>query len=193
MFERCVLLADPDPEFRKKLRDLLRQHGYLVVAETEDGRSTLQAAFQNQPNLVIMEGAIPGCKGLEVARLIEENRLAPVVLITSHTNREMIEEAKVSSVFGYLTKPIDEASLIPTIEMAMATFKRMAKMEEENRKLKMKLEEKMLVEQAKRLLMEKRGLSEQAAYRFLQKTSMDRASSLARVAQQVIVSLKPNI
>ncbi|MDO7785769.1 ANTAR domain-containing response regulator [Desulforamulus aquiferis] len=193
MFERRVLLADPDLEYRKKLRDLLRQHGYLVVAETEDGRGTLQAAFQNQPNLVIMESDMPGCKGLEVARLIEENRLAPVVLVTSQTHRELIEEAKVSSVLGYLIKPIDEASLIPTIEMALATFKRITKMEEENRKLKMRLEEKNLVEQAKHLLMEKKGFSEQAAYRFIQKTSMDRASTMARVAQQVIVSLKPHV
>lgn len=193
MFERRVLLADPDPEFRRKLRDLLRQNGYLVVAETEDGRSTLQAAFSSQPNLVIMEGEIPGCKGLEVARLIEEHRLAPVVIITSHTHRELIEEAKVSSVLGYLTKPIDEGSLIPTLEMALATFKRIKKFEEENNKLKQKLEEKQLVDQAKRLLMEKRGLSEQAAYRFLQKTSMDRASTLSRVARQVITTLGASV
>ncbi|RYD06729.1 hypothetical protein N752_03375 [Desulforamulus aquiferis] len=96
-------------------------------------------------------------------------------------------------MLGYLIKPIDEASLIPTIEMALATFKRITKMEEENRKLKMRLEEKNLVEQAKHLLMEKKGFSEQAAYRFIQKTSMDRASTMARVAQQVIVSLKPHV
>lgn len=189
MFGRRVLLADPDPEFRRKLKDLLRQHGYLVVAEAEDGRSTLQAAFRSQPDLIIMEGKIPGSKGLEVARLIEENRLAPVVLVTSHTHRELIEEAKFSSVYGYLTKPIDDNSLIPTIEMALATFKRLIRIEEENRKLRKKLEEKTLVERAKRLLMEKKGLSEQVAHRYLQKISMDQSCSLARVAQQVISSL----
>ncbi|RYD06730.1 hypothetical protein N752_03380 [Desulforamulus aquiferis] len=72
MFERRVLLADPDLEYRKKLRDLLRQHGYLVVAETEDGRGTLQAAFQNQPNLVIMESDMPGCKGWKLPGLLRK-------------------------------------------------------------------------------------------------------------------------
>lgn len=189
MFERRVLLADPDVEFRKKLKDLLQQQGYLVVAETEDGRSTLQAAFQNQPDLIIMEGNLPGSKGLEVARTIEEHHLAPVVLVTSHSHRELIEEAKFSAVLGYLTKPIDEANLMPTLEMALATFKRLVKIEQENRKLKKMLEEKKLVDHAKRLLIEKKGLSEQAAYRHMQKLSMDYSSSLAKVAQRIITSL----
>jgi len=189
LFGRRVLLADPDPEFRKKLKDLLQQHGYLVVAETEDGRSTLQAAFQSQPDIIIMEGKIPGCKGLEVARVIEEHHLAPVVLVTSHCHRELIEEAKFSSVLGYLTKPIDDVNLIPTLEMALATFKRLVRMEQENRKLKKMLEERKLIDQAKRLLMEKKGLSEQAAHRHMQKLSMDHSSSLAKVAHRIIISL----
>ncbi len=189
MFGRRVLLADPDPEFRKKLKDLLQKQGYLVVAETEDGRSTLQAAFQNQPDIIIMEGKIPGSRGLEVARIIEEHRLAPVVLVTSHSHRELIEEAKFSAVLGYLTKPIDDANLMPALEMALATFKRLTKMEQENRKLKKMLEEKKLVDQAKRLLIEKKGMSEQAAYRHMQKLSMDHSSSLTKVAQRIITSL----
>ncbi|CCO08027.1 ANTAR domain-containing response regulator [Desulforamulus hydrothermalis] len=189
MFGRRVLLADPDPEFRKKLKDLLQQHGYLVAAETEDGRSTLQAAFQSQPDIIIMEGKLPGCKGLEVARVIEEHHLAPVVLLTHHCHRELIEEAKFSSVLGYLTKPIDEANLIPTLEMALATFKRLVKIEQENRRLKKMLEEKKLVDQAKRLLAEKKNISEQAAHRYLQKLSMDHSTSLAKIARKVILSL----
>lgn len=189
MFGRRVLLADPDRDFRKMLKDMLQQHDYLVVAETEDGKSTLQSAFQTQPDLVIMEGKLPGSKGLEVARIIEEQHLAPVVLVTSSSHRELIEEAKFSAVIGYIIKPVDEANLILTLEMALATFKRLVKLETENRKLKKKLEEKNLIDQAKRLLIEKKGLSEQAAYRYMQKVSMDRCSSLSKVAQLVISSL----
>lgn len=189
MFGSRVLLADPDPDFRKKLKDMLHQHDYIVVAETEDGKSTLQYAFQTQPDLIIMEGKLPGSKGLEVARVIEEQQLAPVVLITAATNRELIEEAKYSAVLAYLIKPVDEANLIPALEMALATFKRMVKIENENRLLKKKLEEKNLIDQAKRLLIEKKGLSEQAAHRYMQKVSMDRCSSLSKVAQLIITNL----
>ncbi|ABO51315.1 response regulator receiver and ANTAR domain protein [Desulforamulus reducens MI-1] len=189
MFSRRVLLADPDPDFRKKLKDILQQNDYLVVAETEDGRSTLQAAFQNQPDIILMEGELPGSKGLEIARIIEEHHLAAVVLVTSFSHRELLEEAKVSSVLGFIIKPVDDINLIVTLEMALATFKRMVRMEEENKKLKKKLEEKRLVEQAKRLLIEKKGFNEQTAHRYMQKVSMDRCCSLAKVAQLVISSL----
>lgn len=189
MFGSRVLLADPDPNFRKKLKDILHQHDYLVVAETEDGNSTLKYAFQTEPNIIIMEGKLPGSKGLEVARVIEEQQLAPVVLITNTINRELIEEAKYSSVLGYLIKPLDEASLIPTLEVAQATFKRLVKIENENRALKRKFEEKSLIDQAKRLLIEKKGFSEQTAHRYMQKVSMDRCSSLSKVAQLIIATL----
>lgn len=188
MFGMRVLLADPDIDFRKKLKDLLFQHGYLVVAEAENDKETLQAAFQTQPDIIIMEGKIPGSKGLEVARIIEEHNLAPVVLVTSYTHRELIEEAKVSSVLGYLIKPIEDENLIATLEMAMATFKRLTRLADENNKLRQKLEEKVLIEKAKHLLVAKKGFNEQTAYRYLQKLSMDRCSSLAKVAQLVIKS-----
>lgn len=189
MFGRRVLLADPDPDFRKKIKDILQQHDFLVVAETVDGKTTLHSASQTQPDLIIMESKLPGSKGLEVARIIEEQHLAPVVLVTSSVHRELIEEAKFSAVLGYLIKPVDESNLILTLEMALATFKRLVRIEDENRKLKKKLEEKNLIDQAKRMLMDKKGLSEQAAHRYMQKISMDRCSSLGKVAQLVITSL----
>ncbi|GAB6179700.1 ANTAR domain-containing protein [Desulfotomaculum defluvii] len=189
MFGRRVLLADPDPDFRKSLKDVLQQHGYLVIAETEEGRSTLQAAFQHQPDIVLMEGELPGSRGLEIARIIDEHHLAPVVLITSRTNREILEEAKVSSILGFLIKPIEDFNIIPTLEVALATFKKLVRIEEENKKLKKKLEEQRLVEQAKRLLYEKKGFNEQLAHRYMQKVSMDRCCSLTKVAQLVINSL----
>ncbi len=192
MFGRRVLLADPDVDYRKRLKDLLAQHGYLVVAETEDSQSTLQAAFQTEPDVIIMEAKLPGSKGLEVARVIEEHHLAPVVLITSLNNREIIEEAKFSAVLGYLIKPVDEASLSPTLEMAIGIFKRLVRVGKENKRLKKELEERKLAEQAKRLLMEKKGLCEQEAHRYLQKLSMDRCSSLPKICQQVITSLSKN-
>ncbi|AEG58733.1 ANTAR domain-containing response regulator [Desulforamulus ruminis] len=189
MFGRRVLLADPDPDSRKKLKDLLQQHDYLVVAETETGMSTLQVAFQNTPDIILMEGDLPGSKGLEIARKIDEHRLAPVVLITSQTHRELLEEAKVSSVLGFLVKPVDDMNLVPTLEMALATFKRLVRMENENKKLKKELRENQLIEQAKGLLMDKKGFNEQKAHRYLQKLSMDRCCSLVKVAQLVITSL----
>ncbi|AQS60108.1 ANTAR domain-containing response regulator [Desulforamulus ferrireducens] len=189
MFGKRVLLADPDQDYRKRLKDLLTQHGYLVAAETEDSQSTLQAAFQTEPDIIIMEAKLPGSKGLEIARVIEEHHLAPVVLITSQNDRDIIEEAKFSAVLGYLLKPVDETSLIPTLEMAMGIFKRLTRLSKENKSLKKELEERKLIEKAKCLLIEKKGFSEATAHRHLQKLSMDRCCSLAKIAQLVINSL----
>lgn len=189
MFGKRVLLADPDIDYRKRLKDLLTQHGYLVAAETEDSQSTLQAAFQTEPDIIIMEAKLPGSKGLEIARVIEEHHLAPVVLITSQNDRDIIEEAKFSAVLGYLLKPVDETSLIPTLEMAMGIFKRLTRLSKENKSLKKELEERKLIEKAKCLLIEKKGFSEATAHRHLQKLSMDRCCSLAKIAQLVINSL----
>ncbi|RJQ24726.1 MAG: ANTAR domain-containing protein [Peptococcaceae bacterium] len=186
MFGTRVVVADADVVFRKKLKEILSQAGYLVVGEVGDGRSALKVVFQNEPDLVIMDSQLPGLRSLEVAGIIEEHRAAPVILLASEHELEVLDEDGASRILGYLVKPVCETSLIPVLEIAIANFRKMLKLEQENKKLKETLEARRVVEKAKGILMRGKNLSEEDAYRHLRKQSMDRCIPMARVAKELI-------
>jgi len=186
MFGARIVIADADVNFRKKLKEILNLAGYLVVGEVSEGRSALKVVFQTDPDLVIMDTMLPGAEGLGIIRIIEEHRVAPVILLAGSRGQDILEEAKASWIFAFLVKPVNEAHLLPTIEIAIANFRKFIKLEEENKKLKQALEERKLVEKAKGLVMEARALSEKEAYKYLQKLSMDNCLPIARVARKII-------
>ncbi|MCL6634784.1 MAG: ANTAR domain-containing protein [Peptococcaceae bacterium] len=186
MFGARIVIADADAGFRKKLKEMLVHAGYLVTGEVGDGRSALKVIFQTEPDLVIMDPKLPGAEGLEIVRIIEEQRVAPVILLTAFHEQELLEEAKDSWIFAYLVKPVGGAQLFPAIEIAIASFRKFIRLEEENRRLRRTLEERKLVEKAKGLVMEARGLNEREAYKYLQKLSMDSCVPMAKVARQII-------
>lgn len=181
-----VVIADGDSVSRKQVKEALGKEGYLVIAETIDARNTLKIVFQTEPDLVIIDSSIPGYQELEIARIIKEHRVAPIILIGDFYELGVYEEEKASWVMAYLLKPVSESSLLPTIEIALANFKELVRLEEENKNLRKALESRKLVEKAKGLLMEKRGLTEQEAYKYLQKNSMNRCVPIARIAKEVI-------
>lgn len=186
MFGARIVIADSDHGFRRKLKDILIHAGYLVVGEAGDGRGALKVVYQTEPDLIIMDAMLPGAEGLEIVRIIEEHRIAPVIILTASEDLEILDKAKVSWIFAYLIKPLNETHLLPAIEIAISNFRKIIKLEEENRKLKQTLEIRKLVEKAKGLLMEVKGLSEQEAYKHLQKLSMDNCVPIYRVARQII-------
>ena len=192
MYGTRIVIADADRIFLKKLKEKLLHVGYLVVGEVYDAKSALQVIFQTEPDLIIMDANIPGCEGLEIARIIEEHRVAPVLILTAYSQRELIEEAKHSWVFGYLLKPINQENLFPAIEIAIANFKRFLKLESENKELKKLLEERKLVDKAKGLLMDKKGLTEKEAHKYIQRVSMDKGIAVSRVARKIISLLQEN-
>lgn len=186
MFGTRIVIADADAGYRKKLKETLVHAGYLVTGEVEDGRSALKVIFQTEPDLVLMDARLPGTEGLEIARIIEEHRAAPVILLSESHEQELLEDAKASWIFAFLVKPVSDTQLFSAIEIAVANFRKFMKLEEENRRLKKALEERKLVEKAKGLVMEAKGFSEKEAYKYLQKISMDKCVPIARVARQVI-------
>jgi response regulator NasT len=187
-----VVIADSDPHSRRKLRDFLRHAGCTLIKEAGEGKSALQAVFQTEPDIVLLEDRIPGSEGMDVAEIIGEHRVAPVVLLTDADPGDTENLAKKTGVYGILTKPLQEASILPVLETALSNFERVTALQREIKELRRQLETRKLVEKAKGLLMEKRGLKEEEAYRFLQKLSMDRCAPLEKVARQVIESLKTN-
>ncbi|MCG9966732.1 ANTAR domain-containing protein [Pelotomaculum terephthalicicum JT] len=186
MFGARIVIADADVNSRKKLKEILILAGYLVVGEVSEGRSALKVVFQTDPDLVIMDTMLPGAAGLDIIRIIEEHRVAPVILLADSRGRDMLEEVKDSWIFAFLVKPVSDAQLVPAIEIAIANFRKFIKLEEENKGLKQALEERKLVEKAKGLLMEARALSEKEAYKYLQRLSMDNCVPIVRVAKKVI-------
>jgi response regulator NasT len=190
MFETRVVIADADTENRQKLKEILTHAGYMVAGVVEDGRSALKVISQKEPDVVIMDARLPGSEGLEIARIIEEHRAAPVILLTEAHEQDIVEATAPTWIFGYLIKPVEDKQLFMAIEIAIASFKKIVKLEEENKRLRQALEERKLVERAKGLLMEVKGMSEKDAYKYMQRKSMDNCVSIARVARQIITSLK---
>ncbi len=186
MFGTRIVIADADTGYRKTLKDTLLQAGYLVTGEIGDARSALRVIFQTEPDLVIMDSKLPGSEGLGIVRLIEEHRAAPLILLAESHDQNILEEAKGFWIFGYLVKPVADVQLFPAIEIAIANFRKFIDLEEENKRLKKALEDRKLVEKAKGMVMELRGLSEKEAYKYLRKLSMDSCVPIVRVARQII-------
>jgi len=190
MFGTRVVIADADAEHRQKLKEMLTHAGYMVAGGVDAGRSALKVIFQKEPDVVIMDARLPASEGLEIARTIEEHRAAPVILLTEAHEQDIVEATETTWIFGYLIKPVEDKQLFMAIEIAIASFKKIVKLEEENKRLRQALEERKLVERAKGLLMEVKGMSERDAYKYMQRKSMDNCVSIARVARQIITSLK---
>ena len=189
MYGLRIILADPDSLFRKHIKGKLLKAGYMVVGEADDGRNALQLAFNMQPDLVIVNAELPGRNGLEVAKIIEEHRLAPVMLITEINLQDEIKEALEHWMIFYILKPVDEINLFPAVDVAISTFRKFRRLEEDNRKLKKNLETRKIIEKAKGLLVELKGMTEQQAFKYIQKHSMDKCLPIQNIAKRIIASL----
>lgn len=188
MAEQRIVLVDSDATSRKNLKSMLTKLGYWVVGETGDGLNALKMVRTRQPELVILDSAIVGMDGFEVAKIVHEDKLAPVVVLTSAYTQAMVERAKEARISALLTKPVDEASILPAIELALATYGEVVQLEGKLKELKELLETRKLLEKAKGIMMETMGLSEAEAFRRMQKQSMNKRISMRQVAEAVILA-----
>lgn len=185
-----VVIADSDLSFRRKLKDILNHAGYLVIGEPARGKETLQMVFQMEPDLVVLESRLPGSEGIDVAGIIGEHMVAPVVLTVEGRQQDLGELVRKTGVYGILAKPLQEMSVLPVLETAVVCFEQVVKLQKQVNELRKKLQARRLVEQAKGLLMENKGLTEQQAYKYLQRLSMDQCLPITKVARQVVLSLQ---
>lgn len=190
MFGTRIVIADADAGYRKKIKEMLVQAGYLITGEVGDCRSALKVISRTEPDLVIMDPKLPGAHGMDIIKIIEEHRAAPVILLTESHEQGLPEEVKDTMVFGCLPKPLSDVQLLNAVELAIYNFSKYIKLMEENKRLKKALEERKLVEKAKGLLMQARGLSEGEAYKYLQKLSMDNCIPIASVASRIMAQLR---
>lgn len=183
-----IVIADDEPITRMDLREMLHEAGHLVVGEAGDGESALNLARIHRPDLVLLDIKMPGMEGFEAARRIQEERLAPIFLLTAYSQTEQVERAKEAGVLGYLVKPVREADLLPMVEVVVARHRETQGLEEEVSKLRDTLETRKAVEKAKGILMELHGYSEATAFRIIQQWSMERRSPLRQVAEGIITT-----
>jgi response regulator NasT len=181
-----VVIAEDEALIRLDLKEMLEEEGYEVVGETGDGETAVKLAVSQRPDLVILDVKMPVLDGLSAAEQIASQRLAPVVILTAFSQRDLVERARDAGAMAYLVKPFTKADLVPAIEMAVSRFTETRALEAEVDSLRDRLEVRKLLDRAKGLLQAEHGLSEPDAFRWIQKTSMDRRVSMRDVAQAVI-------
>jgi response regulator NasT len=191
MAERTrVIIADDESIIRMDLREMLTNLGYLVVGEVGDGQSAVNLARELKPDVVVMDIKFEGddFDGIDAARLLTEEKIAPVVLLTAYSQRELVVRAREAGVVGYLVKPFREADLVPAIEVALARFNEFRAMEKQVDDLEDALETRKLVDRAKGILMDSQDLTEAEAFRRIQKMSMNTRKPMKDVAEAVILA-----
>ncbi|MBP3311907.1 MAG: response regulator [Butyricicoccus sp.] len=183
-----VVIADDEPITRMDIKEILEEKGYDVIGEAADGFDAVELCKAKKPELVLMDIKMPLLDGLSAARIMmEEDVDAAIVLLTAYSEREFIDSAKELGISGYLVKPIDEKSLIPSIELAVARNKEMRKLRRDIAKVSERLENRSIIEKAKGRIMERDRLSEQEAYDFIRKLSLDKGMSMRRVAEILLL------
>jgi response regulator NasT len=187
-----IILAEDDSVIRMDLREELQRQGYLVVGDVGDGQSAINLARELRPDLIIMDIRMPELDGIEAARVLTNERLAPVVLLTAFSDDELIERAREAGVVNYVTKPWRQSDLKPAIEIALARFQEFREMESQVKTLEDQLATRKVVEKAKGVLMEKYKLSEQEAFRRIQKLSMNNRKSMREVAEAILLAEEVN-
>jgi response regulator NasT len=162
--------------------------GYLVVGDAGDGVSAIHLARELRPDLVIMDIKMPKLDGIQAAKVLTEERIAPVLLLTAYSDRELVDRAREAGVVNYIVKPFREAELLPAIEIALARFAEFNDMAKELGDLKETMETRKLVERAKGWLMDSQGLKEQEAFRKIQQLSMNSRKSMREIAQAILLT-----
>ncbi len=188
MSQMRVLIADDDPIIRLDLKQMLETLQYVVVAECGDGQSAVDQAREIKPDVCVLDVKMPQMDGIEAAGIITEEGIAPVILLTAFSDRELIARAQEAGVFGYLVKPFKPNDLLPGIEVARSRFEQNQALSKEVADVTEKLEVRKLLDRAKGILMADHEISETEAYRRIQQQSMNNRKSMREVAEAIILA-----
>ena len=184
-----VLVVEDEALIRMDLAEMLTEEGYVVAGEAGDGEQALELASRLHPDLVIMDIKMPKVDGITAAAAIVEERIAPVVMLTAFSQRDLIEQARDAGAMAYLVKPFARHELVPAIELAVSRFAEKRALEDEVATLSERLETRKVVDRAKGLLMTRQQMTEPEAFRWIQRTAMDRRTTMKAVAEAVVEGL----
>lgn len=188
MYGGRIVIADGDNLLQQKLKLILSKAGYSVIGIAEDSLSALKIVRSRYPDLVILDANLPGSGGFDVARIIDEHKLAPIIMLIPHYQRELIRKGKDSCIFAYLVKPINEETLLSSIEVALINYERILGLEKQVKELKDTLASRKVIEKAKGILMKHLNISEPEAFKKIQKQSMNKRTSMKSVAEAIILA-----
>lgn len=184
-----VVVAEDESLIRLDLVEMLREEGYDVVGEAADGQQAVDLAVELEPDLVIMDVKMPRRDGIDAASEIAERRIAPVVILTAFSQRELVEKARDAGAMAYLVKPFSKSDLMPAVELAASRYTEISTLEHEIADLQERLDTRKLIERAKGRLMESQSLSEPQAFKWIQRAAMDRRTTMKAVAEVIIETL----
>lgn len=185
-----VVLVDDESIIRMDMRDILESAGHEVIGEGRNGVEAISLAKELEPDVILMDVNMPKLDGIEAARQINHQRLAPVVLLTAYSQDDLVKKAKESGVYGYLIKPLREEQLVPTLLMAIGRFEDESSMRHQMDDLEKNLEERKLLSRATGILMDIYQLSEDEAFQRIRTFSMNKQKTIAGVCQQIIEAYK---
>ena len=183
---RTVVIAEDEALIRMDLAEMLTEEGYDVVGQAGDGAKAVELAEQLRPDLVILDVKMPVLDGIAAAERVAGQRIAPVVILTAFSQRDLVERARDAGAMAYLVKPFSKGDLVPAIEMAVSRFAELSLLEQEVADLHDRLETRKAVDRAKNVLQQQLQLSEPEAFRWIQKTAMDLRLSMRQVAEGVV-------
>jgi two-component system, response regulator PdtaR len=180
------VIAEDEALIRMDLAEMLAEEGYAVVGQAGDGEAAVELAEEHRPDLVVLDVKMPRLDGITAAQRIASARIAPVVILTAFSQRDLVERARDAGAMAYLVKPFSKEDLLPAVEMAVSRFAELQQLEAEVADLSERLETRKLVDRAKGVLQQRLELSEPEAFRWIQKTAMDLRLSMRQVAEGVI-------
>ena len=183
-----IIIADDEPIIRLDLRKTLENMGHQVVGEAGDGVKAVDLARELKPDIIILDIKMPEMDGIEAAKIITTEGVAPVLLLTAYSQKDLVDRAKDAGVFAYLVKPFKEADLLPAMEIAISRYEEFVELENEVTDLENKLDTRKAVDRAKGILMDQYGLKEQEAFRRIQVQSMNTRKSMREIADAIIIA-----
>lgn len=184
-----VVIAEDEPITRTDIKEILADENIITIGECGDGATAVNLAKSMKPDLIIMDIKMPVMSGIEAAKILNKEKIAPVMLLTAHSQSHLIEEAKEAGVLAYLVKPVNKKNLIASCYIAVSRYKEFSVLEEEVKNLNEALDARRLVEKAKGLIQKNYNLDEEAAFKKIRTMSMNQRKTMREIAEAIIITL----
>lgn len=185
--KKRIMVVEDESIVRMDISLMLEDAGYRVVAQAGDGEKAVEQAFEQKPDLIIMDIKMPKLNGLKASEIISNRTGTPILLLTAYSQKEFVDKAKEANIFGYIVKPVTDSSLIPAVEIALKQAEQSSKFREKINQMENKLKSRKIIEKAKGILMRRMNLPEDAAFQKMRKISMDKQVPLEKIARRIIV------